>query len=68
MASYVVKYTEMKPGGHLERQCDRVRGDLESVREYFDNTTVFARDPITVIEFTESDGIGRVVPSSEWDI
>ena len=68
MASYRVQWTEMKPGGHRERQDDLVRGDLEDVRNYFDSHSVYGRDPIVVIEHTESDGRGRVVPASEWDV
>ncbi len=68
MTSYRVEYTEMKPGGTLERQCDRVIGGLEAVRSYFDAQSIWAADPITVREFTQSDSNGRDVPASEWDV
>jgi hypothetical protein len=68
MTSYRVEYTSMKPGGARERECDLVRGDLEAVRAYFDAQDIWAADPILVIEHTQSDGAGRVVPASEWDV
>lgn len=68
MTSYRVEYTEIKPGGAHDRQCDIVRGSLEDVRTYFDERDIWAADPITVIEHTQSDGNGRTVPASEWDI
>jgi hypothetical protein len=68
MTSYRVEYTEVKPGGHRDRQCDIVRGDLEAVRAYFDDCDIWAADPIVVVEHTQSDGSGRVVPASEWDV
>jgi hypothetical protein len=68
MTSYRIEYTEHKPGGYLERQCDRVVGDLETVRTYLDNQDVWAADPIVITEYTQSDGRGRIVPASEWDV
>lgn len=68
MASYRVEYTSMKPGGARERECDLVRGTLDDVRDYFDECDIWAADPIVVVEHTESDGNGRIVPASEWDI
>lgn len=68
MTSYRVEYTEMKPGGYRDRQCDIVRGGLEDVRVYFDERDIWAADPIVVVEHTQSDGLGRVVPASEWDV
>lgn len=65
---YTVQYTEMVPGGELYRQSDIVHGDLEAVRCYFDRQSIWAADPIVVTEHTQSDGLGRVVPASEWDI
>lgn len=66
--SYRVEYTEVKPGGHLDRQNDLVRGTLSDVRDYIDSRRVHGADPIVVAEFTESDSVGRLVPASEWDI
>ncbi len=68
MMKYRVQYTEMKPGGTLDRQDDMVHGDLEAVRCYFDRQRIWAADPIVVIEQGASDGPGRIVPASEWDV
>jgi hypothetical protein len=68
MTSYRVEYTEMKPGGARDRQCDIVRGSLDDVRAYFDARSIYGLDPIVVVEHTQSDGNGRVVPASEWDV
>lgn len=68
MTSYRVEYTGVKPGGARDRQCDIVRGDLEDVRNYFDERHIWAADPIVVVEHTQSDGNGRIVPASEWDV
>ena len=67
-SKYRVQYTEMIPGGARYRQDDMVYGDLESVRNYFDARDVWAADPMVVIEQGPSDGFGRVVPASEWDV
>jgi hypothetical protein len=68
MTSYRVEYTSMKPGGARERECDLVRGTLDDVRTYFDAQDIWAADPIVVVEHAQSDGHGRIVPASEWDI
>ncbi len=68
MTRYRVQYTEMKPGGTLERQDDMVHGDLEALRNYFDQCVIWAASPIVVIEQGPSDGNGRIVPASEWDV
>lgn len=67
MASYRVQYTEIKPGGSHARQDVTVRGTLDDVRAEIDSRRVYALDPIIVTEHTKSDGIGRIVPASEWD-
>jgi len=43
-------------------------GDLTTVRQYLDLTPVYALDSIVVTEQGPSDGPGRVVPASEWDV
>lgn len=63
-----VQYTEVKPGGTHVPQNDLVVGGLDDVRAYIDTRRVWAADPITVTEAAESDGIGRAVPASEWDV
>lgn len=68
MASYRVQYTEMIPGGSLYRQDESVRGSLEDVRNFIDSKNVWGREPIVITEHLTSDSIGRVVPSSEWDV
>lgn len=68
MTRYRVQYTSVKPGGAREREDDMVHGDLESVRCYFDRQSIWAADPIVVIEQVASDGPGRVVPVTEWDV
>lgn len=68
MISYRVQYTEIKPGGSHAQQDESVRGTLDDVRSMLDSKRVYGRDPITVTEFKTSDSIGRIVPSSEWDI
>jgi hypothetical protein len=45
-----------------------VRGDLEDVRNYVDDRDIWGADPIIVVEHTQSDGNGRIVPADEWDI
>lgn len=66
--SYRVQYTEIKPGGSHARQDVSVRGTLDDVRAEIDGHHVYGRDPIVVTEHTQSDGRGRIVPASEWDI
>lgn len=68
MTSYRIEYTEIKPGGARDRQCESVRGDLDTVRTLIDSVAVYGRDPIVVTEYRESDGAGRVVPADEWDV
>ena len=68
MARYRIDFTEIKPGGHHDRQSDMVIGTLATVRQYLDRHQVYALDPIVVTEQGPSDGPGRVVPASEWDI
>lgn len=65
--SYRVQYTEIKPGGSRAQQDISVRGTLDDVRAEIDSHRVYGRDPIIVTEHTQSDGIGRNVPASEWD-
>lgn len=71
MTRYRIQYTEVVPGGSHYRQDDIVhageRGVL-SVLDYLDQRSVWAADPIVVIEHTQSDGFGRIVPASEWDV
>lgn len=68
MTSYRVQYTELKPGGHLVDQDERVTGTLEDVRNYLDSRPVAGHIAPAVTEYTESDSVGRFVPASEWDI
>lgn len=70
MTSYRVEYTEIKPGGHRTRQCDRIVGTVQDVRDYLNSGRihVYGLDPIVITEHTKSDGIGRDVPASEWDV
>jgi hypothetical protein len=68
MTRYRVEYTEVKPGNYHDLQCDMIDGDLTTVRDYFDARHISAVAPILVIEQTKSDGYGRVVPASEWDV
>lgn len=72
MTSYRVEYTEVLVAevvtDILTEQCDTVRGTLEDVRAYLDSRPVWGKAPITIIEFTQSDDAGRIVPASEWDI
>ena len=68
MTSYRVQYTEIKPGGHLTDQDERVVGTLDDVRDLPDYRPVAGHIAPMVTEYTESDGIGRPVPASEWDI
>ena len=68
MTRYRIQYTKMKPGGTLEKQDDLIHGTLEDVRMYIDTSHVHGRSPITITECTKSDGYGRVVPASEWDV
>ncbi len=65
---YRIEWTQFVPGGDHSRECSAIRGDLESVREFLDSQDILAKDPIVVVEHTESDGTGRIVPTSEWDI
>jgi hypothetical protein len=71
MTKFRVQYTSVKPGGAREREDDIVyagdRGVL-AVGDYLDQHNVWAADPIVVTEHTQSDGIGRIVPASEWDV
>lgn len=71
MTRYRVKYTEVVPGGTHYHQDTIVypgeRGIL-SINDYLDQFNIWAADPIVVIEHTQSDGNGRVVPASEWDV
>ena len=67
-AKYRVQYTEMIPGGARYKQDDLVMGDLQTVRDYLDTRSIWSYDPITITEHTQSDGIGRIVPASEWDV
>lgn len=67
-ARYRVQYTEMMPGGSRYRQDDLVIGDLEAVRDYLDARSIWSYSPIVITEHTQSDGIGRIVPASEWDV
>lgn len=69
MTRYRIKYTEIKPGGHHERQDDMIMGTLATVRDYIDAHQVYAIDPVVIIEQSgKSDGYGREVPASEWDV
>lgn len=70
MNGYRIDWTRFVPGGNHERESSAIRGaDLSAVRDFLDSQDVYARgEPIVVTEHTESDGIGRVVPASEWDI
>lgn len=65
---YRIEWTRLVPGGAHERECSAVRGSLEDVRNYLDSQDVLASDPIVVVEHTQSDGMGRIVPQSEWDV
>jgi hypothetical protein len=71
MTRYRIQYTEVVPGETHYRQDDIVypgdRGVL-SILDYLDKRSVWAADPIVVIEHTQSDGNGRIVPASEWDV
>jgi hypothetical protein len=67
-ARYRVQYTEMIPGGARYHQDDLVRGTLADVRDYLDARHIWAADPIVIIEHTQSDSPGRIVPASEWDV
>lgn len=67
-SKYRVQYTSVKPGGTREREDDMVYGNLEAVRCYFDEQSIWAADPIVMIEQGMDDGPGRVVPASEWDV
>jgi len=70
MTKFRIQYTSVKPGGAREREDDLIyagdRGIL-SINDYLDGRDVWAADPIVVIEHTQSDSRGRVVPASEWD-
>lgn len=68
--SYRIDWTRFAPGGHHERECSAVRGDLETVREFLDSQPVYGLgEPIVVTEYTKSDQqYGRIVPASEWDV
>ena len=68
MARYRIQYTEVLPGGYHSRQDDLISGDLQSVRDYLDARRIYGRDPIVITEHTQSDGNGRIVPASEWDV
>ena len=66
---YRIDWTRMVPGGVHERESSFVRGDLETVRNFLDSQDVWGRgEPIVITEHITSDGFGRVVPASEWDI
>jgi hypothetical protein len=65
---YRIEWTRFVPGGAHSRECSAIRGDLGSVRDFLDSQMVYGREPIVVVEHTQSDGQGRVVPASEWDI
>lgn len=65
---YRIDWTRFVPGGAHSRECSAVRGDLQTVRDYLDSQSVLAADPIIVTEHTQSDGQGRIVPASEWDV
>jgi hypothetical protein len=65
---YRIDWTRFVPGGAHERESSAIRGDLQSVRNFLDNQDVYGREPIVVTEHTKSDGFGRVVPASEWDV
>jgi len=69
MAQYRVDWTRMVPGGAHSRESSLVYGGLENVRDFLDKQEVWSRGlPIVVTEHTQSDGNGRVVPASEWDV
>jgi hypothetical protein len=68
MNGYRIEWTRFVPGGTHSRESVSIRGTLEDVRIYLDSQSVFGRDPIVVVEHTQSDGNGRVVPAEEWDI
>ena len=65
---YRIEWTRFVPGGAHSRECSAIRGDLESVRNFLDSQDVLAADPIVVVEHVTSDGNGRAVPASEWDV
>jgi hypothetical protein len=71
MTRYRIDYTEMTPGRpeNYTKQSTIVHGeDVRCVMDYLDTQLVYGRDPIVVIEQTQSDGPGRIVPASEWDV
>lgn len=66
---YRIEWTRYVPGGDHSRECSSVRGDMQTVRDYLDAQCVWGRgEPIIITEHTQSDGVGRIVPASEWDI
>lgn len=67
MTQYRIDWTRWVPGGHHTRESSLVCGGLEDVRNFLDAQLVFG-DPIVVTEHTRSDGMGRIVPDSEWDV
>lgn len=66
--TYRVDYSEVKPGGTVVQQSDRVSGTLDDVRALLDSRYLTSYDDVTVTESVKSDGIGRVIDRDEWDV
>lgn len=58
MTSYRVEYTEVKPGGYEDRQCDLVVGDRRDVVIYLGKVRQLVPGSVEVTEHTQSDGPG----------
>lgn len=58
MTTYRVEYTQIKPGGHADRQCDLVRGNRSDVVIYLGKVRGLVAGSVAVTEHTKSDGDG----------
>ena len=62
MNTYRIEYTEVKPGGHRDRQCDLVRGSRSDAVNYLAELTAnIVPGSIEVFEGTASDGEPRPI-------
>jgi hypothetical protein len=58
MNTFRVEYTEVKPGGHEDRQSDLILGERRDVVIYLGKVRGLVPGSVEVTEHTQSDGLG----------
>lgn len=67
MGNYRVEYTEIKPGGHRDRQCVRIDGTRSDVVYYLSREAGnVAPGSVEVFESFASDSVPKSIGSLGW--